>query len=143
LIRGAPRRAELPFPDSLHAMKNFLIRLIVNALALAFAAWLIDGVRLTGSVGDLLLIALVFGLLNAILKPVLLLLSLPFIFLTLGLFALMINAFMLMITAELLDSFTVSGFWTAALGSIVISLTTMLLGSVLRDQKEDWPPGSP
>lgn len=115
---------------------NFLIRLFVNALALAAAAWLIDGIQMSGGFWDVLVVALVFGLLNAILKPVLLFLSLPFLVVTLGLFALVINAVMLLITANLLEDFAVSGFWTAVLGSIVISLVTMILGGLLKDGEE-------
>jgi putative membrane protein len=116
-------------------MQNFLIRLFVNALALAAAAWLLDGIQMSGGFFDVLLVALVFGLLNAVLKPILLFFSIPLLVVTLGLFALVVNALLLMITARLLDDFAVSGFWTAVLGSIVISLVTMILGSVLKDGK--------
>jgi putative membrane protein len=114
-------------------MKNFVIRLFVNALALTFAAWLLDGIEMSGGFFDVLLVALVFGLLNAILKPILLFFSIPLLILTLGLFALVVNAVMLMVTARLLDDFAVSGFWSALLGSVVISIVTMLLGSALKD----------
>lgn len=117
-------------------MKNFLIRLLVNAMALGVAAWLFDGIRMTGDFFGVLLVAFVFGLLNAILKPILLVLSIPLLFVTLGLFALVVNAAMLMITSALLDSFEVSGFWTAVFGSIVISLVTMVLGAALADEKK-------
>jgi len=117
-------------------MTNFLIRLFVNALALTAAAWLLDGIQIRGGFFDVLLIALVFGVLNAILKPILLIFSFPLLVLTLGLFALVVNAVMLMITARLLDDFAVSGFWTAVLGSIVISIVTMILGRVLKDGEE-------
>lgn len=117
-------------------MKNFVIRLFVNALALTAAAWLIDGIQMSGDFVDVILVALVFGLLNAILKPILLFLSLPALLLTLGLFALVVNALMLMLTASLLDDFYVSGFWTAVLGSIVISIVTMILGALLKDAKD-------
>jgi putative membrane protein len=110
-------------------MKNFVIRLFVNALALAFAAWLLDGIEMSGGFFDVLLVALVFGLLNAIL----LFFSIPLLILTLGLFALVVNAVMLMVTARLLDDFAVSGFWSALLGSVVISIVTMLLGGALKD----------
>ena len=116
-------------------MQNFLIRLLVNALALAAAAWLLDGIQMSGGFLDVLLVALVFGLLNAVLKPILLFFSIPLLVVTLGLFALVVNALLLMITARLLDDFAVSGFWTAVLGSIVISLVTMILGSALKDGK--------
>lgn len=114
-------------------MKNFVIRLFVNALALTAAAWLIDGIQMSGEFLDVLLVAFVFGLLNALLKPILLILSLPALLLTLGLFALVVNAVMLLLTARLLDDFAVSGFWTAVLGSIVISVVTMILGALLKD----------
>jgi putative membrane protein len=114
-------------------VKNFVIRLFVNALALAFAAWLLDGIEMSGDFADVLLVALVFGLLNAILKPILLFFSIPLLILTLGLFALVVNALMLMLTARLVDDFAVSGFWSALLGSIVISIVTMVLGGALKD----------
>jgi putative membrane protein len=116
-------------------MRNFLIRLFVNALALAAAAGLIDGIQMSGGFFDVLLVALVFGLLNAILKPILIFFSLPLLIITLGLFALILNAAMLMLTASLLDGFEVSGFWAALLGSVVISLVTMALGGALKDGK--------
>lgn len=114
-------------------MRNFLIRLIVNSLALTVAAWLIPGIRMSDDFADVLLVALVFGVLNALLKPILLILSLPLLILTLGLFAFVVNALLLLLTARLLDDFAVSGFWTAVLGSIVISIVTMLLGGALKD----------
>lgn len=116
-------------------MRNFLIRLFVNALALAAAAWLLPGISMTGDFFGVLLVALVFGLLNALLKPVLLFFSIPLLILTLGLFALVVNAVLLLITSSLLDSFDVSGFWSAVLGSLVISLVTMLLGGMLKDER--------
>jgi len=114
-------------------MKNFVVRLFVNALALWLAAWLVSGIQLSDEFGDVLLVALVFGLLNAILKPILILFSLPFLLLTLGLFALVVNAAMLLVTASLVDSLAVSGFWSAVLGSLVISVVTMVLGGALED----------
>lgn len=114
-----------------------MIRLLVNALALAAAAWLVDGIQMDGDFFDVLVVALVFGILNAVLKPFLLLFSLPLLIVTLGLFALVVNAAMLMITASLLDDFAVSGFWAALLGSLVISIVTMLLGGALEDGEKE------
>jgi putative membrane protein len=114
-------------------MRNFVIRLFVNALALAAAAWLIDGIQMSGGFFDVLLVALVFGVLNALLKPLLMIFSLPLLILTLGLFAFVVNAAMLLITARLLDDFAVSGFLSALLGSLVISVVTILLGGALKD----------
>jgi putative membrane protein len=115
-------------------VRNFLIRLVVNALALSLAAWMVGGIELRGGIGSVLLVALVFGILNALLKPIVLLLSLPFILLTLGLFAFVVNALMLMLTASLTDALSVSGFWSAVLGSLIVSLVTMVLGRTLRDE---------
>ncbi|HSW29175.1 MAG TPA: phage holin family protein [Longimicrobiales bacterium] len=114
-------------------MRNFAVRLFVNALALSAAAWLVPGISLTGGVWSVLLVALVFGLVNALLKPLVLLLSLPFLLLTLGLFAFVVNGAMLLITARLTEHLAVSGLVAAILGSIVISLVSAVLGSVLKD----------
>jgi putative membrane protein len=115
-------------------VRNFIIRLFVNALALSAAAWLVPGISLSGGFGNVLLVALVFGLVNALLKPIVFLLSLPFVLLTLGLFAFVVNGAMLLVTARLTDHLAVSGLWAAILGSIVISLVTALLGGALKDE---------
>lgn len=114
-------------------MRNFVIRLFVNALALSAASWLVSGITLSGDFADVLLVALIFGLLNAVLKPVLIVLSLPFLLVTLGLFAFVVNAALLLLTARLTDHLSVSGFGAALLGSLVISLVTILLGGALDD----------
>ncbi len=118
---------------------RFLIWVAVNALALAAAAWLLDGIRLTGQnqVLHLILVALVFGVVNAVVRPVVSLLSLPFIVLTLGLLVFVINALMLLLTSWISGQiglgFHVDGFWTALLGAIVITVATWLLELVLPD----------
>jgi putative membrane protein len=117
-------------------VKNFVVRLFVNALALSAAAYLIDGVDLTGTFGGVLLVALVFGLVNALIKPVVMLISLPALFLTLGLFALVVNAGLLLLTARLTDSLSVAGFLPALWGSVVVSLVSMLAGGLLKDEKK-------
>ncbi len=117
-------------------MKNFLIRLLVNALALAAAAWLLDGIEMSGEFFDVLLVAFVFGVLNAVLKPILLFLSFPLLIVTLGFFALVVNGVLLLIMSSLLEGFEVSGLGTAVLGSIVISIVTMVLGAALEDEKK-------
>jgi putative membrane protein len=108
----------------------------VNALALSAAAYLVPGIRLTGGFWDVILVALVFGLVNALLKPLVWILSLPFLVLTLGLFAFVVNGVMLLVTARLTDHLAVAGFGAAVLGSVVISLITMLLGGALKDRKK-------
>lgn len=117
-------------------MRNFVVRLLVNALALSVAAYLIPGITLTGSFGDVLLVAFVFGIVNAILKPLLIILSLPFILLSLGFFALVVNGALLLLTARLTEHLAVAGLGSAILGSIVVSIVTIVLGG-LRDGPDD------
>lgn len=121
---------------------KFLIWIVVNALALAVAAWLLDGIRLTGSSDSdrlvtLVVVALIFGVINAVLGPVIKLLSLPFIILTLGLLLLVINALLLMLTSSVSQSlglgFVVTGFWTAVVGAVIITVATWVLEAVLPD----------
>jgi len=117
-------------------MRNFIIRIFVNALALSAAAYLVGGIHLSGGFFSILLVALLFGLVNALLKPVLLILSLPFLILSLGLFAFVVNGALLLITAALTSHLAVAGLWSAILGSLVISLVTMVLGGALKEEKE-------
>jgi putative membrane protein len=118
---------------------KFVIWVVVNALALAAAAWLLEGIRLTGpdKAVHLVLVALIFGVVNAVVRPVVKLVSLPFILLTLGLLIFVINALMLMLTGWISQQvglgFEVDGFWTAVLGAIVVTVATWLLELVLPD----------
>lgn len=114
-------------------MRNLIIRTVINALALWAAASFVGGIQLSDDLGQVALVALVFGLVNAILKPILKFISFPFIIATLGLFALVVNAALLKITAALMDGFVVEGWGAAILGSIVVSLVTMLLGGLKDD----------
>jgi putative membrane protein len=111
-----------------------MIRLLATAAALWVATQLIPGITHTGSVLALIGVALIFGVVNALVGPVLKLLSLPVIVLTLGLFALVINALLLIFTSWLATSlnlgFNVSGFFPALLGSILISVVSALLVAV-------------
>lgn len=117
-------------------MRNFVVRLFANALALWAAAELLDGVHLAGGFMDVLWVALVFGLVNAFLKPIVKLLALPLLFVTLGLFTLVINAGLLLLTDHLTDGFTVDGFGTAFLAALIISIVSMVLAGVLKDEKK-------
>jgi putative membrane protein len=123
---------------------RFLLWVAVNALALAAATWIMGGITLTGDtrsdqVLTLVGVALVFGVVNAIVAPIVKLLSLPLIILTLGLMILVINALMLMLTSWIsgkLDlGFHVDGFWTAVGGALVITIATWLLELVLKDRR--------
>ena len=110
---------------------HFLLRLLINAAALWVAIQLVDGIDHRGSMWSLLFVALVFGVLNASIRPLLQLLSLPILILTLGLFIFVINALMLMMTgwvSGLLNlGFHVAGFWDAFLGGLIISVVSLLL----------------
>lgn len=117
-------------------MRNFVVRLLVNAVALWAAAEVIDGVTLAGGFGEVLWVALIFGVVNAILKPALLLLSFPILLITLGLFTLVINAGLLLLTASLTDALLVDGFGAAILGSVVVSIISVVLAGALKDKKK-------
>ena len=118
---------------------KLILRVLVNALALGAADLLIDGIR-AGSLQSLVLTALVFGVLNALVRPVLRLLSCPLIVLTLGLFTLVLNAAMLLLTARLGQAvgidFHVYGFWNAFLGALVVSFVSVVLSWALIDEKK-------
>jgi putative membrane protein len=115
----------------------FLLQLLINAAALWVAIQLVAGIDHTGSWWSLMFTALVFGLLNASVRPLLKLLSLPILILTLGLFIFVINALMLLLTAWIADQvgvgFHVDGFWNALLGSIVITLVTGFIDVAVLD----------
>ncbi|MFN7989840.1 MAG: phage holin family protein [Thermoanaerobaculia bacterium] len=115
---------------------QLILRVVINALALGAAAYVVPGIR-AGSATSLLLTALVFGVLNALVKPFLKLLSCPLLVLTLGLFTLVLNAVMLLLTAKLgralgIDFF-VEGFRAAFLGALVVSVVSVLLSWILID----------
>jgi putative membrane protein len=109
---------------------QLIIRILINAAALWLAARYIDGISLTGSLWSILLVALVFGVVNAVLKPILKLLSLPVVILTLGLFTIIINAAMLGITAVLMENFSIDGIVPALLASLVVSVVSAILNRV-------------
>ncbi|SED34754.1 putative membrane protein [Streptomyces sp. 2231.1] len=124
-------------------MKNFVVKTIANAGALAVAVWLLDKITLTGDntakkAGTLIVVALVFGLVNWLVKPIVKVLTFPLFILTLGLITLVVNALMLLLTSWVcgkLDlSFHVEGFWTAVLGGLIISIVSWALHVVLPDE---------
>lgn len=137
-------------PDRLRPVKRFLSLLVTTAIGLAAAAWLLDGIRFTGprqgtaelqeKLLPLLLVALILAVVNSFVKPVLTILSIPFIIITLGLFLVVISAAMLLFTgwlAEQLDiGFRVDGFWSAAGGAIVITVVTWIVDSLIGSEKD-------
>ena len=107
-------------------MRGFFIRSLVTMVAVLAAAHLVPGIAVDGW-PSALGAALVLGILNAAIRPVLLLLSIPFILVTLGLFVFVVNAALLALAAWLVQGFHVAGFWSAVFGSIVISIASGIL----------------
>ena len=123
-------------------MGSLLLRLIINAVALWVAAWIVDGIRLGGqgteAVQTVLIVALIFGLMNALIRPILKLLTCPFYVLTLGLFTFIVNALMLLLTGNIAGefglAFSVANFEAAFWGGIVISVVSFLLSLFTDDE---------
>ena len=116
----------------------FVIRLLSNAAALWIATQVVPGVSYTGGLLPFLAVALVFGMINATLRPLTKILTFPLILLTLGLFALVVNGLMLWLTSTLSASlgvgFHVSGFWAAFFGALVVSIVSALLSLSIRSK---------
>jgi putative membrane protein len=119
-------------------MTKFIIRWAINAVALYVAVLIVPGIDLRGSWMDVLWLALIFGLLNALLRPLLKFLTCPLIILTLGLFTIVINTGMLLLTSKIGQSLgmglSVTDFWQAVLGSLVISIVSVIMSVILRDE---------
>jgi len=114
---------------------RFLIRLLLNALAIAVAAYLVPGVVLTGP-GPAILASIILGFVNAIVRPVLIILTLPFTLLTLGLFIFVVNAICFALTAALVPGFDLSGFWAAFFGALLVTIVSWVLNGLLADIRE-------
>jgi putative membrane protein len=106
-------------------MAGFVLRVLIVGLGLWLASELVPGIEVEGA-GTLLGAALLLGLVNAVIRPIIIVLTLPITILTLGLFLLVINAVMLALVAALFDAFEIAGFGSALLGSIVVSITGWL-----------------
>jgi putative membrane protein len=113
-------------------MLNFIIRLIVNAIALLIVAYVVPGVHVDTFTGAIIA-ALVLGIVNAILRPLLFILTLPLQILTLGLFTLIINGFLFWLVAHLGIGLHVDGYWSAFLAAIVLSIVSFVLSLLLKE----------
>lgn len=121
-----------------------LLRLLVNAVALLVAAWLVPGIYLSVAKGaatpndwvTLIIVALIFGVVNVVIRPIVLLLTLPLTIITLGLFTFVVNALMLILTSWIAEGmglgFRVNGFWAAFLGALIISVVSFVLSRLVR-----------
>jgi putative membrane protein len=114
-------------------MRGFLLRFVIVAIGLWVASKLVPGVRIDDA-WSLVWAALLLGIVNAIVRPVVILLTLPLTILTLGLFLLVINAAMLSLVAWALDGMTVAGFWSALFGSLVVSITGWFAAGFIGDR---------
>jgi len=119
-------------------MTKFIIRWAINAVALYVAVLIVPGIALRGAWTDVIWLALIFGLLNALLRPLLKFLTCPLIILTLGLFTILINTGMLMLTSRIGQvlgfGLSVDGFWPAVFGSLVISIVSVVMSVILHDE---------
>jgi len=114
--------------EMLNNLAPFLIHWAITAISLWVASHLFRGIKFE-STGALVVSALLLGLANAVVKPLLIVLTLPLTLVTLGLFLLVINALMILLVAALVKGFRVSGFWTALFASIFISILSVVIGS--------------
>jgi len=123
----------------------FILRVLINGVAIWLATELLSGLTIEGAdstgskIGIILLIALIFGIVNAVVKPIVKVLSIPLYILTLGLFTLVVNALMLLLTSWI-TSFTdwhlvIDGFWWAVGGALIISVVSFVLSVVIPESK--------
>jgi putative membrane protein len=126
---------------------KLLVRWVITALALVVAAWLVPGIRVAGSAWiAYAVMAVVLGLVNALVRPLLKFLTCPLILLTLGLFTLVINGITLWLSAGLSNvvaqgmglsiAFYVDSFWAAFLGALIVSVVTLVLSSLVKEEEE-------
>ena len=122
-----------------------ILRLVANAAALGVATWLLAGITLntpttSRKLAALLIVALIFGVLNAVVKPVFKLVTAPIVLLTLGLFLVVINACIMLLTSWVADKvdlgWHVDGFWTAVFGDVIVSIVSFLLNAFVPDRDE-------
>jgi putative membrane protein len=114
---------------------SLLLRWLLNGLALMLVAWLYSGVQVSG-IFPALMAALLLGLVNAVIRPILVILTLPVTLLTLGLFIFVINALLFWFVAEIIQGFTVSGFMGALIGSLMYSVISLLISALVFSNKK-------
>jgi putative membrane protein len=126
------------FAEKKSIYMKFLIQLVISTLAVLISSYILPGVSIKdNSFFTALVVAAVLAFLNAVIKPIMIILTIPITVVTLGLFLLVINALMIMLAAKIVDGFKVDGFWWALLFSLILSLTTSILESIKkRDEHE-------
>lgn len=123
----------------LHNLMLLLIHWGIMSLSLWAASYVFSGIRFADT-SSLIVSALLLGFVNAIVRPLLVIITLPFTVVTLGFFLLVINALMLLLVSSLVRGFTISGFWTAFFASIFIALLSLVIGSYLEGGDTPLPP---
>lgn len=113
---------------------NLVLKWALFSLAIIFIAWLIPGIEVSNYV-TALFVAILFGLINVFIKPIIMIVTLPINFLTLGLFTLIINAFLLWLTGYIAPGFEVDGFWSAFFGAIILSFLAGFIGRIGKDER--------
>ncbi len=113
-------------------MRGFVARFIINLLLLALVAWMFPGIQVSGPLA-LIFAGIVLGVLNAFVRPILILLTLPLTILTVGIFIFVINGLMIWLTSGMVKGFYVSGFWTAVGAALVYSVLSLLVNFLLSD----------
>lgn len=114
---------------------NLILKLLINAAAVFILAYVLEGVNVDGYIGALI-VAVVLSILNLLVKPILVIFTLPATILTLGLFLLVINAIIILLADELISGFSVKNFWWAILFSILLSILQSILQSFLKEDKK-------
>lgn len=121
-------------------MTRFILRLLINAIALYLAVLIVPGIDFKSGMGSILWLALIFGLVNALVRPLLKFLSCLLIALTLGLFTLVINGFLFYLTALIGQSFDIGliisdpVWWNSFLGGLVVSIVSVIMTMILKDE---------
>lgn len=123
-------------------LQRLAITWVFNTIALFVATWLLSGLSYGSDWWALLIAGLVFTLVNFFLKPVLAILSIPFIIVTLGIFYFLINVFMLYLTHWIVPQFTISSFWWAVLGAIIISFVNWVMRALVESPRDEPAIGS-
>jgi putative membrane protein len=132
-----PEPIPQPFSRQRQTLR-YILRWLISTLAIFAAVQVVPGINFTGPGWELGIIAMIFGLINTLLRPLITLLTCPLVILTLGLFGLVINALLLTLTAQIAQSFgiqfTIDGFWPAFWGGLVISIVTVVLSWLAGDR---------
>ena len=121
-------------------MTKFILRLLINAIALYLAVLILPGIELLNGLASIVWLALIFGIINALFRPLLKFLTCPLIILTLGLFTLVINTFLFWLTSVIGQSFGIAliisdpVWWNAFLGGLVVSIVSVLMTMILKDE---------